>query len=61
MNVSSITQIRDAILYYGYRGLDIILLTSIWFGAEIENAEPPNREKVLTGILFSMKSEYDYI
>ena len=42
-------------------GLDIIPSHIDLVGAEIEMLNLPNREKVLTGILSPMKSEYDYI
>ena len=52
---------RDAIYTTDIEGLDIILLYIDLVGAEIEMLNLPNREKVLTGILSPMKSEYDYI
>ena len=52
---------RDAIYTTDIEGLDIIPSHIDLVGAEIEMLNLPNREKVLTGILSPMKSEYDYI
>ena len=54
--------IYECIIYTtDIEGLDIIPSHIDLVGAEIEMLNLPNREKVLTGILSPMKSEYDYI
>jgi chromosome partitioning protein len=52
---------KEAIYTTDIDGLDIIPSHIDLVGAEIEMLNLPNREKVLKGILESLRSEYDYI
>ena len=52
---------KEAIYTTDIDGLDIIQSHIDLVGAEIEMLNLPNREKVLKGILESLRSEYDYI
>lgn len=53
--------VRDAIYTTDIEGLDIIPSHIDLVGAEIEMLNLNNREKVLSGLLSPLKSEYDYI
>ena len=55
------TDVRDAIYTTDIEGLDIIPSHIDLVGAEIEMLNLDNREKVIKGILDTLRDEYDYI
>lgn len=55
------TDIREAIYTTDIEGLDIVPSHINLVGAEIEMLNLENREKILKGILSTIKNEYDYI